>query len=346
MIAYQTRYFAAHAPDISFSVFRSRYATRPALRHLSTPFALLAFAASLLWKRIDVVHVNVAPRGSTWRKMVFAAAARRLDRKVIVHLHGSGYNEFYAALSPRKQAVIRSFFLKADRVVALSGFWNRFLASELGVPEGRIVTIPNGAPAAPGPRSARPSSVRPPVILFLGAVGYRKGVDVLIGAFSELQRRGADFTAIIGGNGAVIEAQARACELGLADRIVFPGWVDEQGVARLLDDADIFVLPSRAENQPVSILEAMARAIPVVSTTVGAIPEQVIDGETGLLVPRGEAMPLADALQKLIENPPLRVIMGQAGLRRFEACFSLAASAESFAALYRSLGPIGRSSSR
>lgn len=346
VIAYQTRYLAEHCPDIAFRVFRSRYGRHPVLRHLSTPFALVAFAANLIGRRIDVVHINVAPRGSTWRKMAFAAAARLLGRKVIVHLHGSGYNEFYAGRSPRQQAVIRSFFHRADKVVALSGFWKRFLASELGVPESKIVTIPNGVPAARGPRLVRPPSTRPPVILFLGAVGYRKGIDVLIDAFTELRRRNVGFSAVIGGNGEVAETQARARECSLADQIAFPGWVDEQGVSQLLADADIFVLPSRAENQPVSILEAMARAIPVVSTTVGAIPEQVIDGETGFLVPRGEPMPLADALQKLIEAPELRLIMGHAGLRRFEARFSLAASAESFAALYRGLGASGQPVSR
>ncbi len=340
VIAYQTRYLAAHVPDVAFCVLRSRYLETALLRHLSTPFALLAFAWRLLRSRIDIVHVNVAPRGSTWRKMAFAATARRLGCKVILHLHGSGYDEFFAGLSPRRQAAVRSFFLRADRAVALSGFWRRFLTKDIGMPAHRVVEIPNGVPAADAPRAARASGARQPVILFLGVIGHRKGVDVLIEALSELRRRGIGFAAILGGNGEGAQAQAHVAGQGLADAVSFPGWVDEHGVARLLGEADIFVLPSRAENQPVSILEAMARAVPVVSTTVGAIPEQVVAGETGLLVPPGEAMPLADALQRLIEAPALRKDMGEAGLRRFEAEFSVATSAERFAALYRSL--VGR----
>lgn len=338
VIAYQTRYMAAELPDIEFEIFRSRYEGGPLARHLSTPLALLAFGVGLLRQRIDVVHINVAPRGSTWRKMLYAALARGLGRKVVLHLHGSGYDQFYARLPRRAQLMVRDFFGRADKVVSLSRFWTRFVAHDLGVPEARIVEIPNGVPAAASP--VRPDHDGPSTILFLGAVGHRKGIDVLIDALAELRRRGAAFRAVIGGSGEVEQAQARAAELGISDAMTFLGWIDETEVGRQLERADIFVLPSRAENQPVSILEAMARAIPVVSTTIGAIPEQVVEGATGLLVPPGEALLLADALQRLLEAPLLRRAMGEAGLRRFEAEYSVATSAERLAGLYRGLKPL------
>ena len=97
------------------------------------------------------------------------------------------------------------------------------------------------------------------------------------------------------------------------------------------------MLASRAENQPLAILEAMARSLPVVATNVGAIPEQVIDGETGLLVEPGDAVALAAALATLLRSPELRARYGEAGLKRFAALYSISSCAERFAALYRSL---------
>jgi glycosyltransferase involved in cell wall biosynthesis len=113
--------------------------------------------------------------------------------------------------------------------------------------------------------------------------------------------------------------------------------VDEAGADKVLRGADLLVLPSRAENQPVAILEAMARGLPVVSTRIGGIPQQVLDGETGLLVEPDDVAQLAQALADLILSPERRAAYGQAGLRRFEAHFSVAACAERFAELYRSL---------
>jgi glycosyltransferase involved in cell wall biosynthesis len=97
------------------------------------------------------------------------------------------------------------------------------------------------------------------------------------------------------------------------------------------------VLPSRAENQPVAILEAMARGVPVIATAIGAIPEQVVDGETGLLVPPGDAGRLQAALERLLNAPDQRAAMGAAARWRYEEHFSIAQCANAFGRLYRSL---------
>jgi glycosyltransferase involved in cell wall biosynthesis len=171
----------------------------------------------------------------------------------------------------------------------------------------------------------------------LGEVGERKGVDVLLEALADLSRRGLAWRAVIAGNGAVAKAAARAGELAIADRISFPGWVGEADADALLRRADIFVLPSRAENQPVAIIEAMARAVPVVASGISGIPDQVIDGETGLLVAPGDMVGLADALATLAAAPELRERYGRAGLLRFEDRFSVIACTERFVALYRAM---------
>lgn len=335
VMTYLKREIDAHIPDISLSVHAARLTDRPILKHATVPFALALFAIRVIVGRIGIAHINVAPRGSTSRKRLFAQLAKALGCRVLLHLHGSGYDEFYAAQNPARQARIRTFFASADRVVALSPYWTRFMVSQMGIDPSKIVEIPNGVPSAIRPRD--PGDPATPSIAFLGLLGKRKGTDVLIEALSILAARGLSFRAVLAGNGDVEDAIAQAKALNIADHITFSGWVGEAEADAVLNGADIFVLPSRAENQPVSILEAMARALPVVATRVGAIPEQVDDGASGLLVDPGDAQQLADAIAHLIESPELRVTMGQAGQARFARDFSVSACAQRFAEVYRAL---------
>ncbi len=334
IMTYLSRAIAARHPGIILSAHATRLTQRRLLNHASVPFGLAAFAWACARGRVDVAHINVAPRGSTWRKGLYVAVARAFGTAVILHLHGSGYDAYYAGLGLRRQAAVRALFGRAHHVVALSGFWAAFIRDCLKVPGDRVVEIPNGVPAVAGaaPRAAGEEDV--PRIVFLGELGPRKGVDVLIDALARLAGEGLAWRAVLGGNGAVAAAQAQAQRLGTADRIDFPGWVGEADVDRYLQGSDIFVLPSRAENQPVAILEAMARARPVIATTIGAIPEQVIDGETGLLVPPGDVEALAGALRIVLTDAPRRAAMGAAGLARFQRLFSVEACAERFVALY------------
>lgn len=333
-MTYLTRHFDAHIPDIKISIHRSRYSDQPVLKHLSAPFALAAFAAECLLRRVDVVHINIAPRGSTWRKMLYQAVALALGKRTVLHLHGAGYDQYYAELSAPRQAVVRKFFARGTVAVALGDHWKRFMLSQLALPASKVVEIANGVPAVDlgeKPPNAVPS------IVFLGEVGHRKGVDTLIDALARLSSTGLAWTATIGGNGDLDAARAHARRVGVEDRVDFLGWVDETKVDELLRTADLLVLPSRAENQPVAILEAMARAVPVVATRIGGIPEQVLDGRSGLLVEPDAPDALAQALESLIRSPDLRLAFGKAGQQRFEELFSVASCAERFAQLYRSL---------
>jgi len=331
---YVSRQLAVDAPDIPLVVQTSRWDRGGPLKHLTAAFGLGQFVARLAGGRIGVAHINVAPRASTFRKMAFARAARLFGAKTILHLHGSGYDGFLRRLpGPIGRRTI-AFFQRADRVVVLGDYWHRFALDELGVSPERLVVVENGVPAAATLADPRHD---PPLITFMGNVGTRKGVDVLIAALSRLSADGVPFRARIGGNGEVDHYRRAAQAAGIADRTEFLGWLGEDDVARNLEESDIFVLPSRAENQPVSILEAMARGLPVVASSVGAIPEQVLDGDTGFIVPPGDPDALAAALERLCRDANLRVRLGANGLARWRERYSLEVTASRFAALYRQL---------
>lgn len=336
---------AQSAPDLALSHHPSRLSQGSWLKHASVPVAALRMAA--LWARqgCDVVHLAVAPRGSTWRKMLYAALARAFGAKLILHLHGSGYDAYFAALRPWQQAWIRRFFHGADISVALSGHWQRFLLNAIGLSPTRIRLIANGVPAPDLPILERPH-MDAPRITFLGELGQRKGLDVLLAALAQLNQQGIAFEAVIAGNGAHEAAILEAKRLGIADHVRFPGWLERPEVARLLAQSDLFCLPSRAENQPIAILEAMAHGLPVIASAIGGIDEQVMDGQTGLLVPAGSIEALTAALARLVNDRALRERLGEAGQARFVAHYSIEANAAAFAALYRELGHTGTAERR
>jgi glycosyltransferase involved in cell wall biosynthesis len=179
----------------------------------------------------------------------------------------------------------------------------------------------------------------PPTVLFVGVVCRRKGTIELARAARRLRERGlTDWKlVVVGGQGPTPEPEyaeivAEFTAAGLADSLVGPEH-GEQVRARL-GDADVFVLPSFLEGQPIAIIEAMAAGVPVVSTTVGAIPELVRDGIEGRVVEPGDIEALADALAELITQPDRRVRMGAAIRQRAEAAHDLPRLSHSLAGLY------------
>lgn len=321
----------SYPKDISWEVVPTRLTLAPFFKHFSTIITITYFSLCCLMGRFDLVHVNVAPRGSTWRKMLFAAVAKRFGIPVVLHLHGSGYDEFYGTLSLRAQQRVRKFFRESERVVVLGAYWLDFAVSVLGVDSDKIVIIPNGAPE---PQNIVAYRNNIPHLVTLGRVGKRKGTDVLLDALATLPSD-IRWSATIAGDGEVETFAAYAAKRGLQDRVRFTGWLAEGQALELLNTADIFVLPSRAENQPVAIIEAMARRLPVISTRIGAIPEQVENGVTGLLVEPGNPKALSEALEILISQPETRHSMGEAGRGTFETRFSIGKCAANFVREYQ-----------
>ena len=169
-----------------------------------------------------------------------------------------------------------------------------------------------------------------PRIISIGRLVAFKGFEYLIDACAELARRGLNFTCEIIGDGPLrgdLEANIR--KLNLSDRVHLLGSLSQGAVLERLWAADIFALPSVTDTQgasdvfPTVIIEAMAAARPVVSTHLAGIPESVVHGETGLLVPPEDTMALAEALGRLIQDPKLRLHYGRAGRERIEQHFRI-----------------------
>jgi glycosyltransferase involved in cell wall biosynthesis len=175
-------------------------------------------------------------------------------------------------------------------------------------------------------------------VLCVGQLVARKGQHVLVDAIASLASRGVDVRATVAGDGpsrAALESSVAA--RGLGDRVRFTGAVGQDEIARLLREADVFCLPSFAEGVPVSLMEAMATGLPVISTRIAGTPELIDDGRSGLLVAPGRADQLAAAVEQLVTSPPRRAAHGAAGRVAGIARYQVGESAQVLAEHLRSL---------
>ena len=296
-------------------------------------FALARFAAIALFGKVDLVHIHLSIKGSAYRKTLVGAMARLFRIPYVVHLHGIDFREFWAGAPPRLASAVTTLFAKSACVVVMGRYWADVISERLPEIALSIVILPNASPAparmAPAQHDAR---VR---VTFLGKVGARKGTPVLIDALDRLRGR-ADWRATIAGDGDVDASRRTVRQLGLADRIELPGWLEVEAREDLWARTDVLVLPSTAENLPMVIMEALLRGKVVVATPVGAIPEVIEDGENGLLVPVGDADALARALARLIGDAALRARLGAAARRAHETKYDFGVYLKALTAIWRS----------
>lgn len=220
--------------------------------------------------------------------------------------------------TPGLQMMQRASYAAAHRVVANSQAAAQRLRVE-GVPEHKIVVIPNGIDSSIFP--PREYSQRPRRIAMVACLREEKRIDVLISAAPRVLARYPDAEFLIVGDGSCRDQLVTlARERGVTERFRFLGHRDD--VPAVLSMADLFVLPSRSEAFPNSIIEAMASGLPVVASAVGGIPELVDDGNTGRLVPPGNAEALAAALIDLLDQPERAAQFGRAGRLRIEQTYS------------------------
>jgi len=226
-----------------------------------------------------------------------------------------------------KTLLKRTEALLAHRVIAVSENSKRFIVRRFGLRDDKCAVVLNGiAPAVPTPLPPLTDGLRVAVV---GAVLHKKGHDVLVDA-ARLSR--GSWTADVYGDGDQIDRlRARAREGG--GRVVFHGWTD--AVTEHVDRHHLLCMPSRYEQLPYAVTEAMMRGRPVIATNVDGLPEAVDDGVTGLLVPPGDSGALAAALDRAEANPELVQRWARAAHDRAAEKFAMTTMTDRILALYR-----------
>jgi glycosyltransferase involved in cell wall biosynthesis len=318
----------------------------PSLREVIAPrsdlLALRQLEGAFRQRRFDVVHTHCAKAGAVGR-----LAARRAGVSRIVHtFHGFPFHEFQSAA--RRQAYV-SIERRLGRItdVALcvgGGVAAEAIRRQLIAPE-RVRTIGvavDGPDRGRASMSARLPQARerarlalglPADATVVGAVGrltYQKAPEDFIAAVQELGR--PDVIGVWVGGGELAERVGRRARRLSGPRVILAG--ERADVLGLLPAFDVFALPSRYEGLPTVVVEAMICGVPVVATAVNAVPDLVVPGETGLLVPPGRPGQLAAAIRYLLDSPELAGRMAAAARARVGDQYGEAALRAALTAAY------------
>jgi glycosyltransferase involved in cell wall biosynthesis len=289
---------------------------RPGLR----PGIGVRLARLLRRERIDVLHTHDE------RPLIYGALAACLARgRRHVHTrHGQR-----AEITRGQRWLIRLASRGTGEFVCVSDDAGR-VAAEHGVPAGKIRTVWNGIDVERfgycGPRPGGPA-------VLVARLSPVKDVDTLLRAAALAVEEQPDFRLEIAGDGPCLPAlQKLTAELGLDERVTFLGEVGD--VPALLARAGLLVLSSVSEGVSLTLLEGMARGLPVVATRVGGNPEVVADGVTGLLVPPRDPAALARAVLRVWRDSEAARRMGRAGRCRIEEHFDVRRMVARYEALY------------
>ena len=262
-------------------------------------FCLLKSTVKTCWtlfrnKSIEIVHIHTASRRSYHRSVFFARVAKLFNRKVVMHIHGGGFLDYYHS----DKSFVDNSRKYCDAFVALSENWKAVFEQQLSF--NPVFVVNNVVPRPNINSCAKDNAIH---LLFLGLITQTKGIYDLVNVVIEHHQAWSGKLVIhVGGNGEV----EKFCELikanHLDDIIVYEGWVSGNKRDDLFNKCDVFLLPSYVEGLPISILEAMSYGMFVISTRVGAIPSIVKEKENSVLIDAGNGEDLFCAIDDIVNG--------------------------------------------
>lgn len=304
-----------------------------------SPRAILRARRLIRRVRPDLVHTHLL------RADLFAGLAARWARVPVIVSTVYAIGEFRRERPRWGDSILDSLYrVLPTHVLAVSDAVRRDCVENLRVDPRRVVTIRTGIDPPPAMDAARADALRrgwgvragERIVLAIGRLSFEKGIDVLIDAAAVLRDRRCAARFVIVGDGPLRPAlQAQIARLQLDDTVCLDGFRED--VWDCLAAADVVCMPSKMEGMPNALLEALSARRPVVATRVGGIPEAIEDGRSGLLVPPGDAVALADALQRILTNAELAESVAVGGRAVVDAGFLAKDVVARYAAWYDEL---------
>jgi glycosyltransferase involved in cell wall biosynthesis len=286
------------------------------------------FAKTAVVYRPEICHIATSVGLSFLKHSVCIVIARILGSKVVLHPHCSFYF-FYERRSKPWQWFARKVIGLCHSVIVLSSEWKELQAV---LPGCRLNYLPNAINLSGyvevGQARIASKSDKPCLhVLYLGHVGKDKGsFDLITAAKKVLEQEHRVVFDLVGNEqtlGDKNQLNAEVIEAGFEEFIHFQPPVMGAEKIMLLRSADIFVYPSYHEGMPMAVIEAMACGLPIIATQVGGLPDLVIPGVNGLLVPAGQTDQLAAAIGQLVDDPQLRYSMQAGSLRLAQENFDI-----------------------
>jgi glycosyltransferase involved in cell wall biosynthesis len=263
-----------------------------ALSHIDAEVFCRRVAKELQKREHDLVQISGRPH--------FARYVNRIDAPVSIVMHGEPYSLWYDVVKPwgSTYELLEAF----DQVITVGGA-RKAIEERVSRPVTTVNPGVNTGVFTPGDGD-REKDKR---VLFVGRFVPVKNIELLIEAFSRVTDSHPEAELVLVGDGPRRDTlRIEVEQQGLSDQVRFTGYIPNDELPDIYRNASIFVLPSKSEGYPITLLEAMSCGTPVVAPSVGAIPDIVDDGENGLLYPVGSVNDLADALDTLLSDRELQ----------------------------------------
>jgi glycosyltransferase involved in cell wall biosynthesis len=293
-------------------------------------------AMSLVRLRMDILHVHHVP---LWQRIWPAARIAKIPVVILTE-----HAKYSISRSTELQEGCRKAAKLVDCFTTVSEDLKNYFVKEIGIPEKSVTVIPNGVDTsriAPGQRSEAllnllSNKFEGKVLISVGRLAEAKDQITLLSAVELLKKQGRNIYLILVGDGEMRKPlETEIARKNLTDCIHLAG--SRSDIPQLLPGADAFVLSSKREGFPMSILEAMATGLPVIATKVGGIPEVIQDGQNGILVPPQDPVSLANAVCRVLDDSEYAGNLGQEARLTIEKNYSLKTITDAYTELYLSL---------
>lgn len=307
---------------------------------------LIKFNSLIGRKKFDFAHLHF-DCGSFRGRALMILSLRLRGIKVLLHLHGTGWEVFYDDVSHSERLFAKIGLKASNIVIVLYDFWVRKIKEIL--PDTKVYVTSNFV----GEKgSIEPSTIQAyrqkcgfgeddVVVVFVGGLGWRKGCFDILDAIPKViaQRPQVKFLFVGGDDypGEFDRIKQQVSEKGFSQWVFLTGQASREDVTVYLMMSQIFLLPTYREGAPIAIIEAMRASLPMITTPVGGIPDMVENGINGLLIEPGNPEMIAQAVMRLVDDPDLRAKLGRAGLEVFNTKYSSAMAIGQLARIYHEI---------
>lgn len=285
---------------------------------LTTLYHLLFFPITLLMVRPHLVHIHTPSYWIFWENSFYVLASKIFRIKAILHIHGGAFDKFYNDQNFLIKNLVRIVMGIPEKIIALSSYWQNFLRQTIGIKDN-VVIINNGVVASRyvPPYTHKNENKNEVRVLFIGGTdAKRKGIYTLTKAILLVIQKVSNITFVFIGKSELENVEMLSKDLKIEEFVKILGQVSEEEKIFHFHSSDIFVLPTYSEGLPISLLEAMAAGLPIISTPVGGIPEVIDEGKNGFLIQPGDYKALAEKIVILAKDKKARQEMGKNNLHK------------------------------
>jgi glycosyltransferase involved in cell wall biosynthesis len=305
-----------------------------------------AYFKKLRTGKYDFVHIHSADPVFPGT-VIFMIITRLAGTKILLHMHGTDWDDFYSRASKKDQLIVRYGIRLADHVIVLYSLWETNLRNLY--PGITISTVHNliHRMDEPNTNTVRQKKIDAGIsptqftVVSIGTVGYRKGsFEILKAVPGVIAKEPSIRFLLVGGEevpGEYDQVASVMKDSNLSEFVKMTGEVVRDDVPYFLAMADIFILPSYIEGMPMSIIEAMQLGKPIIASKVGGIPEMIEDGVSGLLIDPGDPNGIAHAVLTLFSSPELRNKLGSKAAEAFAEKFEFSTGIKQIRSVYSSM---------